>query len=308
VRRLARDVIRGFQPTHVWTGFFPCAAVARRIAAETGAVSVFDVPAIFAEEMSMLHGRGLRYWVSRLLETHEFLKADRLAVVSRNLAQWVKRWTGRDVLVVVPCCVDVTQFHVDDETRRCLRIQLGFAEKKVICYSGGLSEWQRVGDIADLFCQVLRIRDEFRCLFLTQAAERLMTMLRQREIPQERCVVKRCLPHEVPRYLSTADSGIIMRKNMPVNNLASPIKIGEYLACGLPVIFTKGIGDYSEALSAADAGLVLNEEADMAQQVVEFMERPDFTDVRNRARQFALQQVSWEAHLELLRSLFAVAR
>lgn len=63
----------------------------------------------------------------------------------------------------------------------------------------------------------------------------------------------------VKKYLSAANAGIIMRKDVTVNNVESPIKVGEYLACGLPVILTKGIGDYSASLPKAGVALLLSD-------------------------------------------------
>ena len=61
----------------------------------------------------------------------------------------------------------------------------------------------------------------------------------------------------MPSWLNVANFGIILRHDILLNNVASPIKIGEYLATGLAIICSKGIGDYSQAISQAGAGVVL---------------------------------------------------
>ena len=48
-----------------------------------------------------------------------------------------------------------------------------------------------------------------------------------------------------------------MRESHPVNLVSSPTKFGEYLAAGVPVILTEGIGDYSEMAETMHVGITL---------------------------------------------------
>jgi glycosyltransferase involved in cell wall biosynthesis len=63
---------------------------------------------------------------------------------------------------------------------------------------------------------------------------------------------------EVPAYLNAADVSILLREKNLVNRVASPIKFGEYLCCGLPVIMTPGIGDTEEIIEKYGIGKLLN--------------------------------------------------
>jgi glycosyltransferase involved in cell wall biosynthesis len=96
-----------------------------------------------------------------------------------------------------------------------------------------------------------------------------------------------------------------MRHNTPVNNVASPVKVGEYLACGLPVILTRGIGDYSDMLPAAGVGILLDEDADTVDQVLRFIGRYDFVSQKNTAIRFAKTRLTMSANLDQYRSLYA---
>ena len=121
-----------------------------------------------------------------------------------------------------------------------------------------------------------------------------------------KCCIVSCPHSEVMRYMSAADAGIIMRNDIVVNNVASPIKIGEYLGCGLPVILTRGIGDYSEAVSRAGIGIILDENNDTAQQVVEFMEKDSFSELREKVTAFAHKNITWDSYQESFKRLFSI--
>ncbi len=306
VARLSKDIISSYCPTHVWTRSFIISNIGRKIAQEQGAISVFSVRAARAEEVALSRGKGIKYRLCRLIETYELKKSDRLAGVSHKLKQWVHDITGRDDLVVIPCCFDKERFYFDEGARKRIRQECRFGDdEKIICYSGGLSKWQRVPDILKLCLQISKMHKDFKFLFLTQEIEQLRHIAEANNLSAERYVIKSCIHQDVPQYLSAADVGIIMRDDIPANNVASPIKIGEYLICGLPVILTRGIGDYSEALSTAGVGLVLDENSDMAKQVLGFVERSDFEKLRQKAIDFARKNVSWESHLDDLKRLFS---
>ena len=50
-------------------------------------------------------------------------------------------------------------------------------------------------------------------------------------------VITKFVPYEeVPSYLSAADIAFIWRDKSIVNKVASPVKVSEYIACGLPVV------------------------------------------------------------------------
>jgi glycosyltransferase involved in cell wall biosynthesis len=86
--------------------------------------------------------------------------------------------------------------------------------------------------------------------------------------------------------------------------VASPIKIGEYLGCGLPLILTKGIGDFSELIPRTGIGLLLDETSDPAMQICAFMEKLDVVKIRDQAINFSNDHFSNEAHLQEYENLY----
>jgi glycosyltransferase involved in cell wall biosynthesis len=97
-----------------------------------------------------------------------------------------------------------------------------------------------------------------------------------------------------------------MRHDTTVNNVASPVKVAEYLACGLPVILTRGIGDYSDMLPDAGVGVLVDETADIVDQVLNFIHENNSVSLRNKAIRFARSRLTMSANLDRYRSLYAV--
>ena len=103
------------------------------------------------------------------------------------------------------------------------------------------------------------------------------------------------VPHDrVPAYLAAGDGGLLLRERSLINEVASPVKFGEYLASGTPVIISDGIGDYSALTRRERVGLVLNSKwqddiitARLQEFVVDYIGAT--TEWRSRCRQSAHQ-------------------
>lgn len=61
-----------------------------------------------------------------------------------------------------------------------------------------------------------------------------------------------CNFDKIPEYLSAADVAFSLRRPAPSLSGISPIKFGEYLMMGLPVIASSGVGDSEELLEGKD--------------------------------------------------------
>lgn len=303
----ARHLIKAFAPTHVYARSFMASMFGRHLAKENNAISIYDVRGVVSEECALAGPlRGVRSWIINLLESHEMTHAARLATVSEKLARHIDHQIGRACAVVIPSCYDPERFSVDRSWRKTMRREMRAGDKdRVLCYSGGTAPWQRIEEILVLFEQVAHLTQHVRFVVLTPDPDAFSGTIASS--PHcDRYVVKSCPHHQVARYLSGCDAGIIMRYDTVVNNVASPIKVAEYLACGLPLVMTKGIGDYSDDLPKRDIGLLLDETADLAEQVIRFLARPDFDLLRACASRYAVEHLTLEANWSRYRYLYEI--
>jgi glycosyltransferase involved in cell wall biosynthesis len=292
--------------THVYARSFIGSMWARRLARRLKVVSIFDVRGVVGLEKQLKMGSSMKSRLLSYLELQEARQADRLSTVSENLKQYLSRETGRQDTTVIPSCFNENSFHFDPAARKEIRDALNLDHKDILlCYSGGTSVWQRIGDIISLLKRVCSADVRCKALILTTSQDEVTRRLKETQFPSAQAFVRGCSHREVHRYLSAADAGFIMRHDNTVNNVASPVKVGEYLACGLPVILTRGIGDYSDMLPAAGVGMLLDEAGDIADQVIRFIHRTDFESLRNDAIRFAQSRLTMTSNLDQYRSLYA---
>lgn len=292
--------------THVYSRSFLGSMWARRLARKLNAISIFDVRGVVGLESQLDMKSSIKSRLLSYLELRESRKADRLSTVSQNLRQYLSLETGSRDIIVIPSCVNETRMFFDPIARNEIRNTLGLDQNTILlCYSGGTSAWQRMGDIVSLLKGVCLTNLRYKALFLTTSLSDVTSLIEQAKFPPEQAFVRGCPQNEVHRYLSAADVGLIMRHDTIVNNVASPVKVGEYLACGLPVILTRGIGDYSDMLPDARVGLLLNEDTDMVNQVVLFLEGNDLAYLKNTAIRFTKSKLTMSANLDQYRSLYS---
>jgi len=292
--------------THVYARSFIGSMWARRLARELNAVSIFDVRGLVGLEKQLQTGASLKSRLLTYLELHEARKADRLGTVSTNLKQYLSSQIGREDTTVIPSCFNEHSFYFDPVARKEMRHAFGLNEDSILlCYSGGTYAWQRIGDLIGVLKRVCLTDHRCKALFLTNNHDEVADLLRKAAFPLDRAIVRGCPHKEVHRYLSAADLGFIMRHDTTVNNVASPVKVAEYLACGLPVVLTRGIGDYSEMIPGAGVGVVIDEGTDVVDQILNFIRSNNFMSLRDKAVRFARSRLTMSANLAHYRALYA---
>lgn len=98
-------------------------------------------------------------------------------------------------------------------------------------------------------------------------------------------------PDAVPGELARADVGLCFVKPTEAKVASCPTKLGEYLACGLPVIATDGVGDVTDILEGNRVGVVLRHDDEsswlaVAQELGMLLKDPD---LKARCRRVAEQ-------------------
>jgi glycosyltransferase involved in cell wall biosynthesis len=158
---------------------------------------------------------------------------------------------------VIPTAVDLERFMPG------LPPPAGAAElagREVYVVSGALGTWYLLEPMLDLLALALARSDASRALLLTEedAGPAVRGLLRRGVTPSR--VVVAGVPHrEVPRWVSLATAGIFLIESAPSKRASAPTKLGEFLACGVPVVITPGIGDSEALVNETRTGVVVRE-------------------------------------------------
>ena len=115
----------------------------------------------------------------------------------------------------------------------------------LVVYAGSVGQQYCLNEMFTFFSYLLSSRHDAHFLLLTGSPDSVLAILDSFQDIKKSVTVRSVSAHDVPDYLAAADVGLGLRKPSFCMQAVSPIKLGEYLLCGLPVIATRGIGDTS---------------------------------------------------------------
>jgi glycosyltransferase involved in cell wall biosynthesis len=183
--------------------------------------------------------------------------ADQVVVLTERLREslLLGRLVPAEKLEVIPCCTDLSLYPpvhewVDPPTGPGSRLQLVYAGSTVGLY--------QLDEMARFFVALKQmIPGSFFRLLTNGAGETTMERLRAIGVEGSAFSVGSAPASEVPALLAQSHVGISFRKPTASQIAASPTKIAEYLAAGLPVVSNAGIGDMDRILTEDRVGVVV---------------------------------------------------
>ncbi|MBF0329903.1 MAG: glycosyltransferase [Nitrospirae bacterium] len=190
-------------------------------------------------------------------------KAQLLIVNSQNLIEVLHNRHEYILsnIIVLPCATRIDRFTRHLQDRESIRKRLGLNDKLVLCYLGGLSSWQCVGQTIKLVAELKKRKSNIHFLLITpDDTSAYDSELLKIGNPDLDYTILSLSAEDVPRMLSAADAGLLLRALSPINYVASPTKCGEYLSSGVPVITTKHAGDATWIIKKELAGYILENE------------------------------------------------
>jgi glycosyltransferase involved in cell wall biosynthesis len=211
-----------------------------------------------------------------ILESRAINESDGQIAVSEKLIDWWVREYHFKIkkTFVIPCTINEVFENLEFTPSKveAARLKLGYSERDyVFVYSGSVASWQGFSLLERFAIPLLSGSATIKFLFLSAQDEKIKQI--QDRFPAQ-VKVHICPPSEVPEYLLAGNFGLLIREQSVTNEVASPVKFAEYLACGLPVIISRGIGDYSDFVVKNKCGFLAQDFA--AENLPSFEERKKF--------------------------------
>ncbi len=239
-------------------------------------------------------------------ERHVLRKANWTIFVSKALREYYEeRFCERfRNSTIIPCATNgaVKLLH---EQRQTLRRSKGLDDKFVVCYVGSCDTYQLLEPMCRMFKSILQSIPNAFFLILSHHRAVFTHHLEKSGIAPGHYSIEAVEQAEVFNLLQIGDVGLLLRDSSIINRVASPTKFAEYCICGIPVITTSWVGDYSEMVKSSRVGWIvdladLNIGAEMAAFLRDVQVRRQ--DYINRCASFARTHLAWESFgIELAR-------
>ena len=160
-----------------------------------------------------------------------------------------------------PACVDFQLFSEADRKKPELLARLKLTDKVVGVYAGKFGGSYMIKEVFDFFkaCEA-HWGEQFRALLLNNQSEEEIAQWAEESGFDARKIVKCFVPHaEVPAYMGLGDFAITPFIPVPSKRYGTPIKTGEYLAMGLPIVIPPNISDDSMVIAKHQIGSIMDD-------------------------------------------------
>jgi glycosyltransferase involved in cell wall biosynthesis len=268
---------------------------------------VFDMRGLMAEEYAdagVWSEKSLAFRVVKRLEREGLGRADRIVVLTQRMRAWLvgEQLAHGDAITVVPCCVDLSRYVSGDVAK---------SERFEVVYAGSVTGLYMLQEMARFFIELKQQEPGALLRILTNSpGAETSAVLTGAGLSANEFQVVSVAPADVPRHLRRAHLGISFRKPTFSQIAASPTKIPEYLAAGLPVVSNSGIGDTDELLQGERVGVLVREftreaYASAVATALRLAHEPDISKrcVEAARKHFDLQSVGGRGYGNLYRNL-----
>jgi PEP-CTERM/exosortase A-associated glycosyltransferase len=214
----------------------------------------------FWEDAAVDHGTsrewGLRYRITRALETHVFRNADAVTTICGGLRREI---TGRgipaDKITIIPNAVDIENFQFNTPRNSKLEEQLGLKGKLVLGFIGSFYAYEGLALLVQALPEIVKKVPEAMLLLVGGGPQEglLKTMVSNLNL-QESVLFTGRVPHsEVADYYGLVDVCLYPRLHMRLTDLVTPLKPLEAMAQGKLVV-ASDVGGHKELIVDGENG------------------------------------------------------
>jgi len=258
---------------------------------------LFDFRGFLAEEYvdsGLWPVGGLRYHVTKKLERIFARRSAAMVVLTEPGRQFLRSAysLSPEKIFVIPCCVEQSRFRANPTPG-----PVGPGRSLRVVYSGSTIGRYNMSAIFDFFALLVQHRPGSQLTVLSSSAsEKAKGLAQQSRLPKDSVSFQNLHYSQVPDVLTTQDLGLFFLRGDLTLLVASPTKLGEYLASGLVVVAEERLGGIKEILADHGAGCLIDSSRPatwpgVLQKALELCDAPDFRERSQRvaASYFALR-------------------
>lgn len=249
--KIAREV--GAQVIHCRS--YIAGLMGLRIKRATGAKFVFDMRGFWPDERvdgGIWAASSLIYKVFKRVERLLLLQSDHVISLTkagvREYESFPYLENQKPKSTVIPTCTNLELFQVQDASND------GFT----LGYVGSVGSWYLFSDVAKVVARAFELRPDMRFLVVSKGSHDLVrSALRDAGVDLNRVELRSVNFSEMGGQIARMDAGVFFIKPAWSKRASCPTRMGEFLACGKPMLTNGGVGDVAEDLDQTGTGIAL---------------------------------------------------
>jgi len=254
----------------------------------------FEPHSEFLKDFGHWSERSISYRILNWLEQLSGKYSEVVATGTRHMINRLEDMGSHAEVFLIPSCVDETLFRFSDNSRNSIRNNLGIENRKVVVYAGKFGGIYFEEETIKLFSRLNLIDSTFFFLILTpNPINEISALCQKNGLRNSDYHITRIPFKEMPNYLSAADLGVVSVPSHPSQKFRSPIKVGEYLCCGVPYMVLKGVSEDDEWAEKFNVGVAMEdfsiEEIEKIYPKLQSFTQENKTTLYHRCRQTGIE-------------------
>ncbi|MBI4620225.1 MAG: glycosyltransferase [Desulfobacterales bacterium] len=219
---------------------------------------IFDMRGFWADEKAdagTWSSHSIIYRLTKYLERVFICGSDEIVVLTKKARKTIQDKFERNHVSVIPCCVDLELFKPCLSDNSNLNLPPG---RFIVTYLGSVGTFYRFDEIVH-FYSLLReeIPEAFFLAITNNDLPLISETLSHYSIESNNYLITSVVHPEVPTILKQSTISLIFY-HRPLSGVGCcPIKFGESLSCGVPVVINSGIGDCDQIVQKERVGVVI---------------------------------------------------
>ena len=267
----------------------------------------------FWEDAAVDHGTasegGLRYYLTKMLETYIFKQADAITTICEGLrADIMSRGIAAEKITVIANAVDIDQFICGVAADRDLRAELGLQDKIVLGFIGSFYAYEGLPLLLEALPIVLQKQPTVRLLLVGGGPQEALLKQKVQALGLEGYIIftGRVNHERVQDYYNQVDIFIYPRLSMRLTELVTPLKPLEAMAQGRLVV-ASDVGGHKELMVEGVTGCLFKagDKHALAHTVLSLLNAPESWDAMRKAgRSFVEQQRNWARSVSCYKNIY----
>jgi PEP-CTERM/exosortase A-associated glycosyltransferase len=267
----------------------------------------------FWEDAAVDHGTasegGLRYYLTKMLETYVFKQANAITTICEGLrADIISRGIAPEKITVIANAVDIEQFTYGVAADELLKLQLGLQGKIVLGFIGSFYAYEGLSLLLEALPIILQKQPAIRLLLVGGGPQEALLKKKVQELGLEGDVIftGRIDHQQVQRYYNQVDIFIYPRLSMRLTELVTPLKPLEAMAQGRLVV-ASDVGGHKELIEEGITGCLFKagDKNALAITVLSLLDSPERWDaLRKAGRSFVEQQRNWPRSVSCYKNIY----
>jgi glycosyltransferase involved in cell wall biosynthesis len=206
-------------------------------------------------DAGLIRSGGVVYRVLKLIERAALRRSSAIVTLTEASVPILKSDPnfGRPAapITVIPTCADLERFRPASPPPPAAPFVLG--------YVGSFGTWYMLDETAALFAALLARESKAQFLIANRNEHNsIRDALARHRVPSSAIELRSAQFAEVPAIIGRMHAGVCFVRPQFSKISSAPTKFAEYLACGVPVVATEGVGDMAEIIRGGRVGLVAN--------------------------------------------------